>query len=74
MKKKLSWFKNRKMQKQLQLEMVETMCTLCLYLNEQSRRSMPHGMAYDMYFMSHFRKLKQISTTLRESEVEDGRN
>jgi hypothetical protein len=68
MKKRISWFKRRKLRKQIEIEMAETMCTLCLYLNEQSRRSMPHGMAYDMYFMSHFRKLKQISTTLREEK------
>lgn len=74
MRKKLSWFKKRKLQKQLELEMVETMCTILLYLEEESRRTRPHRLPYEDYFRGHFDHLKKVSIGLRESEVEDVRN
>ena len=63
--KKLSWWKRRKLKKGVELEMLETLCTICLYLADESRHSSMFRGKYYGHFDSHFRKLKDYSYELR---------
>ena len=62
---KLSWIKRRKLNKQIEAELLETMCTICLYLEADSRHSPILYQRYAPHFDSHFRKLKDYSYKLR---------
>lgn len=60
-------FKKRKLQKQMKIELLETMCTICLYLEEDSKRT-PTARRYTYHFESHFEHLKELSCALRNEE------
>ena len=47
------------------IEILETLCTICLYLEEQGMRSRPQSKVAH-HFTSHFTVLKQYSRDLRE--------
>lgn len=63
--KKLSWIKKRKLNKEIEVELLETMCTICLYLGEDSRHAPYMFRKYAPHFDLHFRKLKDYSYQLR---------
>ena len=65
MKKKLNWWKRRKIKKEIELEMLETLCTICLYLADDSKHSPILRGKYYGHFDSHFRQLKEYSYELR---------
>ena len=48
--------------KSLLIEIVETLCTICLYLEIEGRRT--HNQ-YGMYMGAHFNVLKDFSTEMR---------
>lgn len=53
------------LQRRIQIEILETLCTICLYLaTDKSRPSNP----YVRYFPSHFETLKSLSEELRDKE------
>lgn len=56
MRKKIKFYKL------LLIELVETLCSICLYLEADSRRSHNH---YGVYMPSHFNELKRFSKELR---------
>ena len=66
MVKKFNFDMRKKLQKQLEIEMIETMCTILMYLEVESR-STRYG-RLDCHFESHFEKLKEISCQLRGVE------
>lgn len=45
------------------VEIIETLCTICMYLEYEGRHRQPN--IYTQYFHSHFRELKQISKEIR---------
>lgn len=62
-----------KRQKMIQVEILETLCSICLYL-EYDQHFSAHG-RYDNHFRSHFNYLKGFSQELRSElgkEVPDG--
>ncbi len=61
------WYMRKKIQKQLEIEMIETMCTILKYLEAESRYTR-HGRELAYHFESHFEKLKEISCQLRGVE------
>ena len=61
------WYIRKKLQKQLEIEMIETMCTILKYLEAESRYTR-HGRELAYHFESHFEKLKEISCQLRGVE------
>lgn len=56
MKKKLKFYKA------LLIEIIETLCTICLYLEQQGRRS---GNEVSRHMRGHFVALKEFSEDLR---------
>ena len=70
MKKKIKFYRA------LVVELIETLCSICLYLESDSRYNHnPCG----MYMKSHFEELKSFSRELREkdnkyTEVKYGKN
>ena len=50
--------------KMLLVEIIETLCTICLYL--ESEGSHTHN-RYGMYMIGHFNALKELSTEMRIS-------
>lgn len=59
MKKKIKFYRA------LVVELIETLCSICLYLESDSRRNHnPCG----MYMRSHFEELKSFSEELRKKE------
>ena len=54
--------------RRLLIELIETMCTICLYLQRDSMHMHPDGRRFASYFASHFDALKGYSETLREKE------
>lgn len=57
MRKKIRFYKH------LVLEVVETLCTICLYLDRESRYS--HNQ-YGRYMLSHFNELKRSSDAMKD--------
>ena len=57
-------FKKMKFYKNLLIEMIETMCTLCLFMVTESRKYGCNSM-YTSAFQSHFDELSKFSTKLR---------
>lgn len=66
LKKIKKYFEKRKMQKQIQHELLETMANMCLYLDYEARRT--HN-PYGKYMRSHFEGLKHYSEKTREDLV-----
>lgn len=52
------------LQRRIQIEILETLCTICLYLRRTDSMSNP----YARYFPSHFDALKALSEELRGKE------
>ena len=59
-------FKKIRFYKALLIEIVETLCSICLYLESDSRRGAhnPHG----VHMRSHFDVLKSFSEVMRGSK------
>lgn len=57
-------FKKVRFYKLLLIEIIETLCTLCLYLEEQSRRNR-FPSSCSLTFVQHFERLKECSEKLR---------
>ena len=55
--KKIRFYKN------LLVEILETLCSICLYLDNESRRGHNH---YGLYMYGHFKNLKYFSEKLRK--------
>ena len=64
-KKIKNWFS---LQKRIQIEILETLCTICLYLECNGHRARN---PYEQYMGSHFRVLKDLSKELRDQENEN---
>ena len=60
-----------KLQRMIQHEILETLCTLCLLLEHDRHYERNH---YSMYMGTHFVQLKTLSTKLREEMRESGSN
>ena len=60
------YFEKRKTQKQTQHELLETMASICLYLDYAARHT--HN-PYGKYMHSHFEGLKHYSEKIREDLV-----
>ena len=58
------------LQKIIQIEILETLCTICLYLSHE--RDGKHN-PYSRYFPSHFGTLKDLSEKLRDMESNNDR-
>lgn len=52
------------LQRRIQIEILETLCSICLYFAHDRSRSNP----YVQYFPSHFETLKSLSRELRDKE------
>lgn len=59
-----------KLQRMIQHEVLETLCTICLYLESDGRFNRN---PYSTYMRSHFMYLKDLSTRVREEVLEDGK-
>lgn len=76
MKRVTDYFKKKKekqeLQKEIQIEILETMCTICKYLALDSYKTtrLPW---YDNIFQMHFTDLKKLSLQLRECERYDSK-
>lgn len=57
------YFEKRKMQKQIQHELLETMASICLYLGYASRHT--HN-PYGEHMRSHLEAMKHYSEKIRE--------
>ena len=56
------------LQRRIQIEILETLCSICLYLaTDRSRLSNP----YVQCFPSHFETLKSLSKELRKKESKE---
>lgn len=51
------------LQKRIQIEVLETLCTICLYLDFDGHYGRNH---YAEYCGSHFKELKRLSEELRK--------
>lgn len=56
------------LQKRVQIEILETLCTICLYLERNGHFV---GNPYGGYMGGHFRVLKDLSKELRGQENEN---
>jgi len=65
MKKLLSRIRRKKIEREIEIEMLETLCTICLYLADDSKHSPILRGKYYPHFCSHFRNLKEYSCSLR---------
>lgn len=54
--------------KQLLIEIVETLCTICLFLSTEARKYGFNSM-YDSHFRSHFDALKNFSEIMRRGKI-----
>ena len=52
--------------KMLLVEIIETLCTICLYLESEGRHT--HNQ-YGQYMRGHFNELKELSTEMRLSLI-----
>lgn len=64
-KKIKEWFS---LQRRIQIEILETLCTICLYLNAEGHY---RGNPYAEYMSGHFRALKDFSEELRGTKNEN---
>ena len=64
-KKIKNWFS---LQKRIQIEILETLCTICLYLGHDNRYDKN---PYAGYMIGHFKSLKEFSKELRGQENEN---
>lgn len=64
-KKIKNWFS---LQRMIQIEILETLCTICLYLERNGHFD---GNPYGKYMGGHFRVLKDLSKELRDQENEN---
>lgn len=54
------------LQRRIQIEILETLCTFCLFfLNDRSRSNNP----YARHLPSHFETLKSLSEELKDKEI-----
>lgn len=51
------------LQRRIQIEILETLCTICLYINYEGHYSRNR---YSEFMQGHFRQLKGLSEELRE--------
>ena len=58
-------FKKIKFYKTLLIEIIETLCSICLYLDTEGRRN--HNQ-YSTHMYDHFKQLKKYSEILRGEE------
>ena len=58
-----------RLQREIQHEILETLCTICLYLEREGHFDRN---PYSRNMGSHFRRLKDLSTKLREGLEENG--
>ena len=63
------WKEKRRFQRSLQIEIIETLCSICLYLLMDGRHT--HN-KYANYMQGHFSSLKTFSKILRDEEYRDG--
>lgn len=63
-KKIKKWYK---LQKMIQLELIETLCTICLYIESDNYHRNP----YSRFMGGHFKRLKHFSDIIREELKED---
>lgn len=56
------------LQRRIQIEILETLCSICLYLHYNGHYSQNR---YAEYMQSHFRDLKDLSRELREKVRND---
>ena len=61
MRKKIRFYKA------LLVELIETLCSICLYIETDSTINRTHS-RYGSTMLSHFRQLKNYSETLRNEE------
>lgn len=66
--KKLSLWRKRKIEKEIKIEILETLCTICLYLADDSNHSPIFRRKYYEHFEGHFRKIKDYSMELRGND------
>jgi hypothetical protein len=62
------WREQRRLQRAIQIEIIETLCSICLYLTSEGRYS--HN-RYADYMQGHFSALKTFSRKLRDEEYRD---
>lgn len=62
------WREQRRLQRAIQIEIIETLCSICLYLTCDGRYS--HN-RYADYMQGHFSSLKEFSRILRDEEYRD---
>ena len=55
--------------KMMTIEVLETLCTICKYLERDARMSRQNDLS--PIFNSHFNNIKRYSTSLREEVYED---
>lgn len=58
-----------KLQRLIQHEILETLCTICLYLEREGHFDRN---PYARYMGTHFRELKKLSTKIREEGLGNG--
>lgn len=51
------------LQRKIQIEVLETLCTICLWLQQDGRHN-----RYSEFMSGHFKQLKELSKELREKE------
>lgn len=61
MRKKIKFYKG------LLIELIETLCTICLYLERDSIINHSHGV-YGVSMRGHFQQLKRYSQELRKDK------
>lgn len=66
---KIEMIKKIKFYKGLLLEFIETLCTICLYLEREGHFSHNN---YSQQMNGHFRILKQYSTIIRSGKEKEG--
>lgn len=59
------------LQRRIQIEILETLCTICLYLEQHGRHTYNY---YTQHMHGHFRCLKDLSKELRGEENYCGYN
>lgn len=61
------YFKQRKIKKQIQHELLETMASICLYLDYEARKT--HN-PYGKYMKSHFEGMKHFAEIIRAEHLQ----
>ena len=61
------WLKHRRLKKKVEIEVLETLCSLMKYYECEAYYN-PHGKREYYSFQDHFRKLKDFSEELREMD------